>query len=57
MLLYGQPQHAFDYDKLGSKEIKVRRATDNESLVTLDEEERTLTTENIVITNGEKQLL
>lgn len=56
LLLYGQPQHAFDYDKLGSKEIKVRRATDNESLVTLDEEERTLTTENIVITNGEKPI-
>ena len=52
LLLFGQPQHAFDYDKLGSKEIKVRRATEGETLVTLDEEERTLTSENIVITNG-----
>ncbi|SLM86804.1 phenylalanine--tRNA ligase subunit beta [Vagococcus fluvialis] len=52
LLLFGQPQHAFDYDKLGSKEINVRRANDGEKLVTLDEEERELTTENLVITNG-----
>lgn len=54
LLLFGQPQHAFDFDKLGSKEIKVRRAINGEKLVTLDEEERELTTENLVITNGEK---
>ena len=53
LLLFGQPQHAFDYDKLGSKEIKVRRALENETLVTLDEEERSLTTETIVVTNGQ----
>lgn len=52
LLLFGQPQHAFDYDKLGSKEIKVRRASNEEKLVTLDEVERELSTENLVITNG-----
>lgn len=54
LLEYGQPLHAFDYDQLASKEIVVRRAKQGEILVTLDEEERTLTPANIVITNGEK---
>lgn len=53
LLLFGQPLHAFDYDKLGSKEIKVRRAKENEPLTTLDGVERTLNSENIVITNGD----
>lgn len=53
LLLFGQPLHAFDYHKIGSKEIVVRQAKKGEMLVTLDEEERTLSTEDIVITNGE----
>ncbi|MGM0212685.1 phenylalanine--tRNA ligase subunit beta [Enterococcus sp. AZ109] len=53
LLLFGQPLHAFDYDKLGSQEILVRRAKDQEILTTLDGVERTLNPENIVITNGE----
>ena len=53
LLLFGQPLHAFDYDKLGSKEIMVRRAKENEPFTTLDSVERTLNPENIVITNGE----
>lgn len=54
LLEYGQPLHAFDYDKLGSKEIVVRLANDGETMVTLDEEERTLTAEDLVITNGKE---
>ncbi|MDT2595705.1 phenylalanine--tRNA ligase subunit beta [Enterococcus dongliensis] len=53
LLLFGQPLHAFDYDKLGSKEIVVRRAKEKEPFTTLDGVERTLNPENIVITNGE----
>ncbi|WP_086347917.1 phenylalanine--tRNA ligase subunit beta [Candidatus Enterococcus clewellii] len=53
LLLFGQPLHAFDYDKLGSKNILVRRSNDTEELVTLDGETRKLSPENIVITNGE----
>ncbi|MDT2760334.1 phenylalanine--tRNA ligase subunit beta [Enterococcus xiangfangensis] len=53
LLLFGQPLHAFDYDKLGSKEILVRRAKENETFTTLDAVERTLNPEDIVITNGE----
>src|SRR5699024_10158312 len=50
----GQPLHAFDYDALKSQTIHVRRAHENEKLVTLDKEERSLSVEDIVITNGEK---
>ncbi|MDQ6599878.1 phenylalanine--tRNA ligase subunit beta [Bacillus salipaludis] len=52
LLEYGQPLHAFDYDRLGSKEILVRRAKDGEKIVTLDDAERTLTSDHLVITNG-----
>lgn len=56
LLLFGQPQHAFDYDKLTSKEIYVRRATDKEKLTTLDGVERELTTEDLVITNDNQPI-
>jgi phenylalanyl-tRNA synthetase beta chain len=52
LLEYGQPLHAFDYDRLGSKEILVRRAVDDEKFVTLDDAERTLSSDHLVITNG-----
>ena len=52
LLEYGQPLHAFDYDKLGSKKIVVRNANEGETIVTLDEAERTLKGHNLVITNG-----
>lgn len=53
LLLFGQPLHAFDYDRLGSQEIVVRQAKATEKIVTLDGETRELTPENLVITNGE----
>jgi phenylalanyl-tRNA synthetase beta chain len=52
LLEYGQPLHAFDYDRLGSKEILVRRAKNGEKIVTLDDATRELTEEHLVITNG-----
>ena len=52
LLEFGQPLHAFDYDRLGSKEILVRRANDGEKFITLDDVERTLTADQLVITNG-----
>ncbi|HEY9577947.1 MAG TPA: phenylalanine--tRNA ligase subunit beta, partial [Pseudobacillus sp.] len=54
LLEYGQPLHAFDYDRLGSKEIAVRRAQDGEKFVTLDNTERTLSSEHLLITNGKE---
>ncbi|XQY90935.1 phenylalanine--tRNA ligase subunit beta [Metabacillus sp. HB246100] len=52
LLEYGQPLHAFDFDRFGSKEVLVRRANEGETIVTLDDQERTLTSEHLVITNG-----
>ncbi|RIW37756.1 phenylalanine--tRNA ligase subunit beta [Bacillus salacetis] len=52
LLEYGQPLHAFDYGKFGSKEILVRRAEQDEVIVTLDDEERKLNENHLVITNG-----
>ena len=53
MLEYGQPTHFFDADKLG-KEVLVRDAKENEKIITLDEVERTLTKNDIVITDGKE---
>jgi phenylalanyl-tRNA synthetase beta chain len=50
----GQPLHAFDYDLLDSDIISVRMAEEGEQLVTLDNQTRTLTKEDIVITNDKK---
>ncbi len=52
LLEYGQPLHAFDYDKLGSKKIVVRNAHEGETMVTLDDAERKLQAHHLVITNG-----
>lgn len=52
LLEYGQPLHAFDYDRLGSKEIVVRKAKQGEKIVTLDGQERELKEDHLVITNG-----
>lgn len=51
----GTPLHAFDCDELNGK-IIVRTAKDGEKFVTLDGVERTLSSQNLMITNGEKNL-
>ena len=50
----GQPMHAFDFTTLEGNAINVRRAKDGEKIVTLDETELTLTTENMLICDGVK---
>lgn len=52
LLEYGQPLHAFDYDRFDSNKIVVRRANEGEEMVTLDKQTRKLTSENLLITNG-----
>lgn len=54
LMYYGQPLHAFDYDRLAGQEIVVRRAQEDEKLVTLDGETRNLSNQNITITDGQK---
>ena len=55
MLETGQPLHFYDADKLNGM-IEVRMANEGEKLTTLDSQERTLTSEDIVISNGKEAI-
>lgn len=55
MLETGQPLHYYDSDRLGNT-IGVRMANNGEKLVTLDNNERTLTDSDIVIYNNESSI-
>ncbi|PHV71603.1 phenylalanine--tRNA ligase subunit beta [Sporanaerobium hydrogeniformans] len=54
LLEFGQPMHAFDYDKLAGHQIIVRNAKEGEKLITLFEEEKTLDSSMLVIADAEK---
>lgn len=54
MIELGQPLHAFDLDKLAGGRIVVRTAHDGELLMTLDEKERRVSPEMLVIADAEK---
>lgn len=54
MLEMGHPLHAFDYDRITGKHVIVKNAKDGEVFVTLDDKERVLTAEDIVICDSEK---
>ncbi len=54
MLEQGQPLHAFDLNELPNGKIVVRNAVEGEKFTTLDEVERTLDKDMLVITDGEK---
>jgi phenylalanyl-tRNA synthetase beta chain len=50
LLETGQPLHAFDFDKI-EEGITVRRAKNEEKIVTLEEEEKKLSKEDLIITD------
>ena len=54
LLEIGQPMHAFDCDFMEENKIVVRRAQEKEKIVTLDELEYELTSNNLVICDGKK---
>lgn len=54
LLEYGQPMHAFDLRDLADNKIIVRRAQDGEVIKTLDEQDRTLTSDDLVIADGRR---
>ena len=56
MLEMGQPLHAFDYDLVAQQKIIVRRAEDGEIIKTLDQKERKLHNEMLVIADPEKAI-
>jgi len=47
----GQPLHAFDADKIKGKKVIVRKAKPGEHIITLDEVDRKLKTEDLLICN------
>ncbi len=49
LMEYGQPMHAFDYDKISGKQIIVRNAREGEIIKTLDGTDRRLTADMLVI--------
>ena len=56
MLETGQPLHAFDFDKLASGKIIVRRAKKGEKITTLDNEEYNLDENILVIADGKNPI-
>ena len=56
MLEYGQPMHAFNLDTVAGHKIIVRRASDGDSFVTLDHQERKLDKDVLMICDGEKEI-
>jgi phenylalanyl-tRNA synthetase beta chain len=49
MLATGQPMHAFDHDLVSGGRLVVRRALDGETMTTLDDVERTLDADMVII--------
>jgi len=54
MMETGQPLHAFDFDLLAENRIVVRTAQDGEMFTTLDQKERRLDSEMLMICDGEQ---
>ncbi len=57
MLAWGQPLHAFDAAKIRGGRLVARRARAGETIVTLDEIERTLDDQMLVIADAERPLV
>lgn len=54
MMELGHPLHAFDFRQLHGGQIVVKRATEGEKFTTLDDQEHTLTAEDLMICDGER---
>lgn len=54
MLELGQPMHAFDINSIEGKHINVRRAGKDEKIITLDDQERKLNENMLVIADTKK---
>jgi len=52
LIEYGTPLHMFDAEKFGTNHVLVRDAKKGEEVVTLDDQQRVLEKDDVVITNG-----
>jgi phenylalanyl-tRNA synthetase beta chain len=52
MLELGQPNHPYDLQRLPGQAFRIRRAHEGESMVTLDDVERTFTGDDLLICDG-----
>ncbi len=53
----GQPVHVFDYDKIANHTIKLRESKTGESVITLDQKSYTLSNHDIIIEDGDKNII
>lgn len=53
---FGQPLHAFDQDKINTGTVEVKSLKEGTSFVTLDEKERKLSSEDLMICNGDEPM-
>ena len=53
MMELGHPLHAFDANSISGSELVVRRARNGETLVTLDNEERSLSEDDLIISDAD----
>jgi len=56
LLEYGHPLHAFDHQLLAGGTVIVERAADGEKFVTLDDQDRSLTGQDLTIRDAEKAI-
>jgi len=54
MMETGQPLHAFDFERLADNRIVVRTANEGEVFTTLDQKERALSTDMLMICDGKR---
>lgn len=52
----GQPLHAFDADKIGSKKVRVRTLPENTTFISLEGTERKLSADDLMICDAEKPM-
>jgi phenylalanyl-tRNA synthetase beta chain len=57
MLELGQPNHPYDLAKVRGPGFRVRRARDGETMVTLDEVERTMTVDDLLICDADDRAI
>lgn len=52
MLELGHPTHVFDYDRIKAKTLLIRKAKENETLITLDDKKCVLAEDDVIIDDG-----